>query len=152
MIKLTMAFTMVIVLGLSSCKDIITTEPNFRQELIFKMFNAADSLSFLNISEHDLGSMKVRSVINDFINITNQSETMTITIYSVENTNKTGLFSYRFNEPLPIDVAPKENIADKGKIEVVFIADSFVPGLYYDTLIINNNVDFTIPIKVQTRY
>ncbi len=152
MIKIIAAFSIAIALCLTSCQDILNTEPNFRQELIFKVFNAVDSLSFLDFSEHDLGSMKVRSVINDFINITNQSDTMTITIYSVENTNKTGLFSYRFNEPLPIDIAPKENIADKGKIEVVFIADSFVPGLYYDTLIINNNVDFKIPIKVQTRY
>ncbi|PKL85396.1 MAG: hypothetical protein CVV22_08280 [Ignavibacteriae bacterium HGW-Ignavibacteriae-1] len=152
MIKLIIAFSIVILLGLTSCKDIINTEPNYRQELIFKVFDSVDSLSFLDFSEHDLGSMKVRSVINDFINITNQSDTMTITIYSVENTNKTGLFSYRFKETLPIDIAPKENIADKGKIEVVFIADSFVPGLYYDTLIINNNIDFQIPIKVQTRY
>jgi hypothetical protein len=152
MIKIIAALSIVLTLSLTSCKDIINTEPNFRQELIFKMFNSADSLSFLKFSEHDLGSMKVRSVINDFINITNDSDTMTITIYSVDNTNKTGLFSYRFNVALPIEIAPKENIADKGKIEVKFIADSFVPGFYYDTLIINNNIDFKIPIKVQTRY
>ncbi len=135
-----------------SCSDIMTTEPKYDKELIFKNMTSGDSLTLLDIPEIDLGSIKVRGIYSEYIKIINNSDKYTITIFNVENTNKSGLFTYNYPKGLPFSLAPLEDTEMTRKIEVKFIADSFVPNMYYDTLIINFNKEFYIPIKVKTRY
>jgi hypothetical protein len=133
-----------------SCSDIMTTEPKYDKELIFKNMTSSDSLSVLDIPEVDLGI--VRGIYSEYIKIRNNSDKHSITIFNIENTNKSGLFTYNYPKGIPFSLSPLEDTEMTKKIEVKFIADSFVPDFYYDTLIINFNKDFYIPVKVKTRY
>ena len=133
-----------------ACKDIMTTEPKYDAELLDKDLTPSDSLEFLEFESVDLGTLKIKSVVTRNIIIRNISEKHDITIYKIENTNKTGIFIYSFPGLLPFEIKALDNTDLDSKIEVKFIADPIVPDIFYDTLIVNDNPDFYIPIKVRT--
>jgi hypothetical protein len=130
----------------------MTTEPKYDSDLISKDFTPSDSLEFLEFESVDLGTLKIKSVVTKNIIIRNISEKHDITIYKIENTNKTGIFTYSFPGLLPFEIKTLEVTDLDSKIEVKFIADPIVPAIFYDTLIVNDNPDFYIPIKVRTTF
>ncbi len=142
----------VTMLNLISCKDILSTEPRYEKEIISEELSPSDSLGLLNLPNIDLGIIRVKGMITRNVVFTNSSENYDISIYKIESTNQTGLFSYEFPNGLPIEIQPLDNTEIYPAIEVTFIADTIAPGIFYDTLYINENKEFYIPIKVQTRY
>lgn len=136
----------------SSCKDILSTEPRYDKTIITENLLPADSLKLLTLPDVDLGIIRVKAMISRNIIITNNSDLYDIEIYSIDNDNKTGIFTYGFPEGMPFEIKSSSNTEQYPAIEVTFIADPIVPGIFTDTLFINNNKDFYIPIKVQTRF
>jgi hypothetical protein len=140
------------IFGFYSCKDVIDLETNVHKELILKKLSAKDTLNFLDIYDIDFGSVKMRTVNNVYASIINKSAKDTITVFSLNQSNTSGLFTYTYPDGLPFKILPGENTEITQKINVKFIADAFNAGFYYDTLIINNEKDFSIKIKVKVRY
>lgn len=133
-----------------SCEDIINIEDNIEKELIYKALNSSDSLSYLKINPVDLGTLKIRTVTSSYIEIENNSDTLNIEVFSLENINTTGLFSYEYQ--LPFIIKPGGNTSISEDIKVKFVAGIFETNTFYDTLIINRNPDFYVPIKVNVKY
>lgn len=140
-----------LLLFIASCDDIINTESNIEKELIFKQKTSSDSLSVLSTIPIDLGFVKIGGVSSALIAIKNNSDTLDFKIYSIENTNKQGLFEYQY-ATLPIIVKPSENTALTQNIRVKFIASAFESAIYRDTVILNENPDFYIPIKAEVKF
>jgi hypothetical protein len=144
--------TAIALMMLISCTDIVNTDKNLDKRLITKKYSAIDTLTFLEISPIDFGSVKMRSVSSQFLKISNRSDSFTIKIYSIEPRDPKGIYSYTFPNGLPFEIAPGEDIEITEKVKVKFIADAFNTGYYYDTLDINNNKDFFITLKAMVRY
>ncbi len=138
---------------LTSCsKDIMQTEPNYIKKLLYTKITENDSLRNLTFSEVNLGSVSMMKIANQFISIRNISDNMTVTIRSIEGRSTSGLFNYSFPQGIPFTIAPSEDTQTREKVKLKFIADVFTVGMYYDTLVINKNPNFTIPIKVNVIY
>jgi hypothetical protein len=137
---------------LISCTDIINTEPNYIKELIEKKLTPDDSLSFLVFEGVDFGKVKVRTVSTLLINIGNSSVKDIINVYNIKSVDTKGLYQYEYPKGIPFNIAPGESFDDAIKIKAKFIADAFVTGFYYDTLIINNNPKYYIPVKAKVVY
>ncbi len=145
--KIVVIITMIFAL---SCEDIINVEKNIEKELIYKALNSSDSLSYLKIVPVNLGTLKIRTVTSAYIEIENLSDTLDIEIFDLENVNTTGLFTYEYQVPFTVIAGGNTSITED--IKVKFIADIFETNTFYDTLIINRNPDFYVPIKVNVRY
>lgn len=149
---LLLIFVVLLSLNINSCKDIITTEPRYDKELILDNLTPEDSLKLLATESLDLGTIKVKTSIIKNVIMKNISDIHNITIYRVDNKNKTGLFSYNLISGIPFEIKSNEDTEINPKIEITFIADPFVPGYFYDTLYFNDNQNLYIPIKVKTTY
>lgn len=143
-------FVIITMIFAISCEDIINVEKNIEKELIYKQLNSSDSLSYLKIVPVDLGTLKIRTVTSAYIEIENLSDTLDIEIFDLENVNTTGLFTYEYQ--VPFTVIAGGNTSIKEDIKVKFVAGIFETNTFYDTLIINRNPDFYVPIKVNVRY
>lgn len=148
--KTTLIF-LILIFALSSCEDIINTEKNIKKTLIQKLNTSSDSLSVLRITSLDLGSVKWGGVSSAFVEIKNLSDSINCEIFSLENTNRSGLFTYIYEE-LPMYIAPSENTEMSEKIKVKFIASAWESKVFYDTLIINNTPNYYIPISIRVYY
>lgn len=140
------------VYGLQSCKDAFDLEENVAKDSISKKLDVDDSLSFLEMQNLDMGSIKVGSVIELPVHIQNRTIDNTVKIYSIVNTNKTGLFNLRINSQLPIILTPGEITEGTKAVSMRFIADSYTLGYYYDTLYLNYSKNFKILIKAKIKY
>ena len=136
----------------SACEDVINLENNIEKELLYKILSPKDSLSVLQISGHDYGRVKIRSMNTAYIQIENVSDTVAVTLYSYDNTNKQGLFTYEFPNGFPIEINPGENTYISESIKVKFLADAFSTGPFYDTLYFNNDRNFYIPIEARIMF
>lgn len=145
--KILLILTMILAI---SCEDIMNVEENIDKELLYKKLSSSDSLSQLEIVPVFLGTLKIRTVTSAFIEIKNLSDSLDIEIYDLENVNSTGLFTYEYQTPFTIEHGGNTSITEN--IKVKFVADLFETKTHYDTLIINKNPDFYVPIKVNVRY
>ncbi|MBX3042946.1 MAG: hypothetical protein KIT33_01740 [Candidatus Kapabacteria bacterium] len=143
---------LMIIIIFSSCKDILSTEPRYDKKIITENLSPADSLKLLTLPDVDLGIIRVKAMISRNIIIANNSDLHDIEIYSIDNDNKTGIFTYGFPEGMPFVIKSSSSTELFPAIEVTFIADPIVPGIFYDTLYINQNEEMFIPIRVQTRF
>ncbi len=137
---------------LVSCQDIINTEQNIFKEQMYKKYSSDELLQYLDYTDIDFGTVKMMSVNNLQVSITNTSSSLPLTIFSLEGKNKSGLFVYSFPQGMPFNLQAGEDTKTSGKVNAKFIADVFSVGLYYDTLVINNNANFIIPVKVKVIY
>ncbi len=142
---------MILVPLVFSCSDMIDCG-KYEKDYIDKMMSPADSLMCLEFGEGDFGSLKMSSVFTIFLKITNKSDSHTITVYSLKQKNTTGLFLYSYPHGMPFTVSPGEDTELTEKIAAKCIADVFDTDYYYDTLIVNENENFYIPVKVKIRY
>jgi heme/copper-type cytochrome/quinol oxidase subunit 2 len=136
--------------AVAGCRDVSDVEPNYQRELIFKQMSPSDTLNLLEIRGYDFGRVKLRSVNSAWIGISNKSGKDEITIYSIRTTNTSGLFEYTYS--LPIVIKPGEDTEITHKLKVKFIANDFGFDFHYDTLFINNNPNFYVPVQAKVRY
>lgn len=141
----------IVALAVTACENIADSEPNFKKELIVRTLSPSDSLEKLRIPEIDLGRIKFGATVGKYLYFKNIADTITIKIYSLDNTNKTGLFSYEYPSGLPFEIAPGENTEKEKKIYVEFTASTFINGYYHDTLLINQDM-YRVPIKAYAFY
>lgn len=139
-------------LSLVSCSDIINTEENYQKELLQKYINSTDSLSRLNTNIQDLGWVKVGTMSHHYLDIANLSQTDDVIIYSIENTNKTGLFDYTATNGFPIIIENGESTITNQSIVLKFVASTYTIGDYHDTLYFNGNHDIYFPVKISVKY
>jgi len=141
-----------LIFSLYSCKDILSTEPLYIKKLIRINLSPEDSITQLQISPMDLGTVSMVSTTNDYISIINKSSDFPVTIFSLIGKNTSGLFNYSFPYGMPVIIQPGEDTKTTRKIQIKFIADTFTPGMYFDTLVINNNPAYFVPIKVNVKF
>jgi hypothetical protein len=134
-----------------SCEDVVNLEDNIDKDLVMKILSPSDSLAELSWQPLDIDRLKMMATHNEDISIRNYGSD-TITIYSIENKNDTGLFAYTFPDGLPIEIKPGDDIKNSGKIHLKFIASVLNTGNYYDTLIFNENEAYTLPISFYVYY
>ncbi len=139
-------------LGLVSCSDIINTEENYQKELLQKYINSTDSLGRLNNNIQDLGWVKVGTLSHHYLDIANHSQTDDVIIYSMDNTNKSGLFEYTAPNGFPIIIQKGESTITDQSIVLKFVASTYSIGDYHDTLYFNGNHDVYFPIKISVKY
>lgn len=144
------AFILIIVT--SSCTDIIDCEKNKDKEYILKMMSPSDSLKKLEIKETDFGSLKMMSTSTKSIRLINTGNSHKIEIYSIISLNGSGIFTYKYTSGIPFIIEPGEDTEVSGKITAKFNAGVFNTGYYYDTLILNYNREFYVPVKAYVRY
>lgn len=136
---------------LFSCEDIIHSEENIKMELLIRKEKALDSLKSIELNSADFGNVKVRSVTSVQLFASN-STTKDIKIYSIELKANTGLFQIIEQLPLPYFLSNNSTAIPPQLCRIKFVANVISPGVYRDTLILNNCDDYIIPIKANVIY
>ncbi len=144
-------YILIVILTLISCENIMDVESNIGKELIVDVMSPTDSLELINFQNLDMNRVKMGASVTMYCFFKNTSKNDTVKIYSIETTNATGLFNYSFPQGLPFFLKPVEDTYTNQNIEIKFIASTFSPGKYYDTLLINQE-KYPIPIEVEVFY
>lgn len=127
-----------------SCTDIINTGNNVYKEPAPTVPQFTDSLSYLAFSTQDLGDIKKGRIKNAHISMGNQSDNMTINIYSLRFINNAG-FELNSLNGYPIAIAPGSTNAASPVI-ITFNTNNYPEGSYEDYIIINDNPNYKIKV------
>lgn len=141
----------VLALIIISCQDIINSEDNIAKDLILRKVKALDSLMHIELNPVDFGNVKVRSISSVQVFGTNLSD-KDIIVYSIKMKGESGLFQISEQISLPYRIENTSNKMPPQICRIKFVANVINPGIYRDTLILNECEDYVIPIKANVYY